>query len=39
MAQRDEHPQRMGLPLAVKLAAKEDAMVWGSSQMGENKEI
>jgi len=39
MAQRDEHPRRMDLPLAVKLVAKEDEMVWGSSQMGENKEI
>jgi hypothetical protein len=29
----------MDLPLAVKLAAKEDEMVRGSSQMGEYKEI
>jgi hypothetical protein len=29
----------MGLPSAVKLAAKEDEIVWDSSQMGEYKEI
>jgi len=29
----------MDLPSVVKLAAKEDEMVWGSSQMGGYKEI
>jgi hypothetical protein len=29
----------MDLPSAVKLAAKEDEMVWGSSQIGEHREI
>jgi hypothetical protein len=29
----------MDLPSAVKLVAKEDEIVWGSSQMGEYKEI
>jgi len=39
MVQIDEHPRRMDLLSVVTLAAREDEMVWGPSQMGEHDEI